>query len=136
MVRISIRKMWSTEWSNTNILKIKEHLGKWETSCNENRLYEVVTARLRVNCTRNVHLIPRMERNYPLKCDCENNVHRLTLKHILFKCSKYNIQRENICKMLIDDDNEINLKNLFSDNNYYINEVIEFLKNIDMLKEI
>ena len=83
MMRIlkqNIKKKWPNDWRVNPTRKIKECPETWESSFQENRLYETVLARLRVNCTKNIHLVPRIENNYPLYCDCNNQRYRFSIR--------------------------------------------------------
>ena len=74
IVKKNIRVWWGSEWDRTLTFKTKDKIGTWVSSFHVNRWREVVLARLRVNSIKGIHLIPRIERTYPIDCDCGINL--------------------------------------------------------------
>ena len=129
-----IREYWQGQYDSYLFPKIKDTIETWDTSFHENRLYEVTMARLRLNCVRGIHLVPRIENTYPLDCDCQED--RLSLRHIFFYCPFYTVQRIPIITLLQNDNRTITLKNLLSDNSIYCKYIIAFLRAIKFLEYI
>ena len=125
---------WQSDFNQTPLYKIKDSVGHWITSYNTSRKCETVLARLRLNCTKEFHLVPRIEGTFPLHCPCDGS--RLNLQHIFFDCGYYIPQRTNILSMLQNDRKQFNLKSLLEDNQIYCEEVIRFLKVINIFNKI
>ena len=90
----AIRCDWQDNWNNeapTNKPRqIKDTVGKWGTSFNKNRRWEVVLSRLRLGHTRVTHGF-LMENKPPAICQfCSVP---LTINHILIECQQYAQQR-------------------------------------------
>ena len=134
ILKKNIRAYWQQEYDTYHFYKCKDYVESWDSSFHENRLYEVVMARLRLNCIRGIHLIPRIENTYPLECECQED--RLSLRHIFFYCPNYTYQRLPIINMLQNDHKTLTLKNLFSDNSFYCKSIMTFLRSIKYLDKI
>ena len=124
------------DWTALPISKIKEKIGKWESSYFNNRQKEVVLARIRLNCVRCIHLIPRIEGTHPKKCNCTVPNVDLTLHHIFFDCQKYVVQRQPLINMLRKDNKLFSMKNLLEDDFSYADIVYDFVKNANLLDDI
>ena len=133
-IKKNIRVHWQHQYDSYDFPRFKENIGTWDSSFHENRLYEVVMTRLRLNCVRGIHLVPRIENTYPLECECQEN--RLSLRHIFFNCPNYTMQRIPILNLLQNDNKTITLKNLLSDNSLYCKHIITFLRSINFLEKI
>ena len=129
-----IYSTWQTEFNQAPLYKIKASVGHWITSYNKNRKYETVLARLRLNCVREIHLVPRIEGTFPLHCNCDGS--RLSLYHIFFNCGYYINQRTDLIYMLQKDRKEFNLKSLLEDNQSYCDKVIKYLIDINYINKI
>ena len=99
--------MVSRIYHQLNTYKIKDKIGQWDTSYNNNRKIETTLARLRLNSVKFIHLIPRIEGTYPLQCNCDGT--SLTLYHMFFNCSFYITQREQIINKLYEDKKNLTL---------------------------
>ena len=133
-VKRRIVASWQSEFNQTPLFKIKDTIGHWITCYNKSRKNETVLARLRLNCTKEIHLVPRIEGTFPLHCPCDGS--RLSLHHIFFDCGYYIIQRSNILSILQNDRRQLNLKTLFEDNQKYCDAVLRFLKLTDLIDKI
>ena len=134
IIKNKIYKKWQQEFNQIPIYKIKSNIEQWNTSFQKNRHHETVLAHLRLNCVREIHLIPHIENNFPLICNCDGS--RLNLHHIFFDCSFYIAQRYILLQTLHNDKKNINLKNVLEDNQKYCNLVIQFLKSINFINKI
>ena len=133
-VRKNIIKEWQREFDLVNTFKIKEKIEFWETSNHKDRTKEVILARLRMNNIKGIHLIPHIEGTYPRTCQCDGS--RLNLEHVFFNCSHYVVQRIPILEELNNNNLNFNIKNLLSDNDILCDLALEYLKEINFLKEI
>ena len=68
-IKRQLKVHWQNLYDTYQAYKIKDKIESWESSYHENRLYEVVMARLRLNCVRGIHLIPHIENTFALECD-------------------------------------------------------------------
>ena len=133
LVKKNIRVCWQSEWSRLPTFKIKDTIGKWESSYHENRIREVSLTRLRVNSVKGIHLIPRIEGNYPKDCGCGI---RMTLQHVFFDCQYYIAQRQPIINILRKDGKNMDMKSILEDNITYCDIVMRFLKDTGFIDEI
>lgn len=113
--------------------KKKDTLGKWESSYHKNRLREVVLARLRVNCVKDIHLIPRIEGNYLIDCGCGI---RMTLQHVFFDCHYFINQRQPIIDILRRDKKNMDMKSILEDNIDYGDIIMNFLRETDFIDHV
>ena len=60
MIKCNISKHWQTNYNSVIFYKIKSKIRHWDTSYNKNRKVETVLARLRLNCVREIHLVPHL----------------------------------------------------------------------------
>ena len=134
MVKKSIYNEWSRQWQINNRFKIKDRILNWSSSYRKNRLEEIILARLRLNCIKSIHLIPRIENRVQPYCTCNNR--RITLKHIIFECRQYMIQRHDIIHVLNRDNKELTVKNILSDNIEYCDIIIKFMRTINYINKI
>ena len=134
ILKRKVYKHWQTEFDQTPMYKIKSVVGQWETSMNTNRRHEIVLARMRLNCVKGIHLLPRMEGTFPLECLCDGS--RLTLAHIMFDCGFYINQRSRILERLRRDNKHVELRTILEDNNEYCSLVLQFLDDIDYMSKI
>ena len=133
-IKNKIITSWQSDFNQIPLYKIKDTVGHWDTSYNKNRKYETILACLRLNCVKEIHLIPRIEGTYPLQCLCDGS--RLSLQHIFFECGYYIHQRTNIISMLQIDRKQFNVKSLLENNQDYCNKVIHFLRDINYIDRI
>ena len=134
IIKNKIYKHWQTKFNQINSYKIKDKIGHWESSYNVNRHKETILARLRLNCVRDIHLVPRIDGTFPLNCNCDGS--RLTLNHIFFDCSYLIIEREPLINQLYKDKKNFTLKSILDDNENYCKLVIDFLKSTKFINKI
>ena len=134
ILRNNIYQKWQIEFDSITPYKVKSKIELWETSFNNNRKIETTLARLRLNCTRVLHLIPHIEGTFPIYCNCDGS--RLSLHHLFFNCSFYINEREELLNQLYNDKKNFDLKNILEDNEKYCKLVIDYLKNIGYLNKI
>ena len=113
--------------------KIKDRIGHWSSSCQSNRLKEVVLARLRVNCVKAIHLLPHLHNTDPT-CNCDGS--RLTLRHLFFYCNYFVMERLPLLDALRHDGKDFNVKNLLVDDDKYCDIVYKYLKVTDLMSLI
>ena len=87
-----------------------------------------------MGCDKSLHLTPHIQGTYPFVCNCDGS--HMSLNHIFFNCNYYTNQRLPIINMLIENDLNLNLRNLLANNEDFIDEVFQFLINIDLMKEL
>ena len=87
-------------------------------TCDKNRHWEVVLARLRLGHTRLTHRYLMEGGRAPVCTNCGSN---LTIEHILISCDKYKNQRKNIFKVHFLNGNEPTLKSVLEESNIFSN---------------
>ena len=132
--KILIYNQWQRQYDLLDKYKIKEKLGIWETSYQINRYREVKLARLRMGCVKFIHLTPHIQGTHPVVCNCDGSF--ISLNHIFFNCNYYTNQRLPLINMLIEDDLNLNLRNLLANNEDFIDEVFKFLNDTNLMKEL
>ncbi|CAL4067481.1 unnamed protein product, partial [Meganyctiphanes norvegica] len=130
-VRVSIARSWQEDYDSYTFNRYKYKVGFWETSCHENRLYEVCLARLRLNCVKFIHLVPHIENTHPLRCPCDDS--RMSLHHVFFNCGYYVFERLKLLDALRLQNLGHEVKYPLSDDVNFQSLVIDFLKNTNLL---
>ena len=90
MVKMPIYNECSRQCQVTNRFKIKDTFFNWSSSYRNNRLEEIILARLKLNYIKSMSLISRVENRLQLYYTC--NKRRLTLNHRTFEYKQYLIQ--------------------------------------------
>ena len=132
-VRKRISLYWQRMYDLYPFYKLKDEIGHWSTSCQPNRLKEVVLARLRVNCVKAIHLLPHLNNADPT-CNCDGS--RLTLRHLFFDCNYFVMERLPLLDALRQDRKEFTVKSLLIDDDKYCDIVYKYLKDTDLIKYI
>ena len=134
IIKTKINQYWQNNFNYITTYKIKDKIGHWDSSFNVNRKKETILARLRLNCVRDIHLVPHIEGTFPLNCNCDGS--RLSLNHIFFDCSYFIIEREPLIKQLYNDKKNLTLKSILDDSEEYCKLSIDFLKSINLYNKI
>ena len=125
---------WQREFNQIPCFKAKTEIEQWKTSFHKNRRHEIIFARLRLNCIKEFHLLPRIENSYPLRCTCDGS--RQSLQHLFFDCGFYVNQRQILLDRLYKDKKPLVIKSLLENNLEYCELVIKFLENIRFISKI
>ena len=133
-VKRNILAKWQSNFNQILTFKIKSEIKQWDTSFNENRRVEIILARLRLNCIKEFHLVPRIEGTFPLICTCDGS--RQSLKHLFLDCSHYSNQRIAILAKLYSDKKPFIIKSLFEDNKEYCKLIMQYLEDINFITKI
>lgn len=128
-IRLYIDTCRKDEWTNivnNKLRKIKDDPFKRNTTTGKSRREESVLCRLRIGHTRltHRHLIEKTE--IPICNFC--NLEQLTIEHIIQHCQHLTFHRTNF--------NITNIKDALGNNNFYVNNTIEFLKHIEIYDKI
>lgn len=128
-VKAKVRESWERRWrnltDNKKLKSIQEDVTKKVMKLS--RMDEIKVTRLRIGHTRLTHNSILMGEEVPRCIECEVPI---SIKHILMSCGNNYADR-----MSCYDHTTINLKTLLN-SSLYIPKVLEFLKKIDMYKEI
>jgi hypothetical protein len=120
------QKFWS-QTSNTNKLKtIKNTTDPWKTSEQLSRQSETILIRLRTGHSLLTHQHLFLKQPPPLCTNCNTPI---SIHHILIDCPLHHRARITHLK-----DN--NLKNILSDNQIKVDNLIQFLKEIKLFNLI
>ena len=128
-IRKKIKDSWEQRWrqleDNKKLKSIQESVEKKVMKLS--RIDEVKLTRLRIGHTRLTHSWILMGEDQPMCIECDVP---LTIKHILMECGNNYLER-----MEYYDHREVNMKILLNSDEY-IPKVLQFLKDINMYKEI
>lgn len=126
-----LKKKWNDEWRNirSNKLRVvKPTVQKWRTSYHQNRLIEVLMARIRIGHTRLTHGHLLCGGEAPL---CEECIVPLTIVHIFVECPEL-IEQRRTCFGAGDPDVIVDLTHILRDEEEAVERVMRFLNLIEM----
>ena len=102
---------WNTSLAPLRI--IHPTLGKWETNNQNSKLKETALARLRLGHTRPTHSYIILKSPQPSCPTCNHT--RLTVRHLLLDCPKFNSERQYLITTCNRHNIPLNLQNLLGD---------------------
>ena len=127
IIKNHIKKEWSNSWyqkTNNKLRDIKDETKRWKVP--EERKLQIVISRLRIGHTKftHEHILKKTE---PKICDTCSTT--MSVKHIIEECTKYTTYR-------LKHKIPTTLKDALGNNNNNIYNIIKFLAEIDLLKQI
>ena len=133
LLRNEARRRWQHQWryltTANKLREIKEDVGEWESSHNENRRIEVILTRLRIGHTHMTHANLMTRPPGPLP-QCDLCGATLTVKHVLGQCPRTREARNRIF-------GNKDLKEILAEGKRYSTaEIITFLKEAKLLDKI
>ena len=130
-VNDAFNQLWAKYRSDTNLKRIKEVTGKWDSSIRTNRREEIVLCRLGLGHTRFTHsyILDREPRPQCNTCGCPRSV-----EHMLIECPEFANQRIPVVNICHRYRVTVALKNVLG-NEYpdIIDEVFNYLRECQLL---
>ncbi|XP_072380897.1 uncharacterized protein [Diabrotica undecimpunctata] len=125
-IKVKVENLWQNQWdsSTSKLREVKTFIKPWKFKI-PNRNHQVIVTRLRLGHTRLTHGHIIGHTNPTL---CENCNIRLSVKHVLVECPRYQLQIQN--NHIIGSTNEI------LGENCKIEHLVKFLKDINVFNKI